>query len=254
MSFPRKASIVRIAASVSAAAVLALATPGTASTQAPLASLVGTVRDTNGTPIAKARLSTGAAMTLSDSTGRFMLAGLPGGNTTLVVRRLGFEPLDVTLDLVAGVTQSLEVVLTYLPQDLPGMTTTATIASEARLRDFYRHRQSGMGYFLDRKEIESKHVVRISDILRRIPGTRISSDRAGRQRMSIARNGIRDCPPDVWVDGIRAYGMQVDDLPLSDVEALELYRGPAGLPPELNSRLGNPACGALVIWTRVPGL
>ena len=65
--------------------------------------------------------------------------------------------------------------------------------------------------------------------------------------------GGRDCPPDIWVDGVRATGMSVDDVPLTDVEALEMYRGPAGLPPEMNNRFGNPACGALVIWTRLPG-
>lgn len=253
MSFPAKASIVRIAALVSAAAVLVLAAPAAAAAQATLASLVGTVKDTAGVPISKARLEVGSTMALSDSTGRFMLPGLPSGSSKLLVRRLGFEPLDVTLDLVAGVTQSLEVVLTFLPQDLPGLTTTASSVADARMQDFYRHRKSGMGYFLDRKEIEEKHVARISDLLRRLPGTRVGSDRSGRQMLRMARNGIRDCPPDMWVDGVRATGMQVDDLPLSDVEALELYRGPAGMPPELNTRLGNPACGALVIWTRVPG-
>jgi hypothetical protein len=45
----------------------------------------------------------------------------------------------------------------------------------------------------------------------------------------------------------------VDDIGIHDVEALELYRGPAGLPPEFNDRLGRPNCGAIVIWTRLPG-
>jgi hypothetical protein len=45
----------------------------------------------------------------------------------------------------------------------------------------------------------------------------------------------------------------VDDVPMIDVEAIEIYKGPSALPPELNTRLGNPGCGAVVIWTRVPG-
>lgn len=216
--------------------------------------LVGTVRDTNGVPVPLTRLSTGILLTVSDSGGRFTLAGLPGGATTLSVRRLGFEPLDIAVDVPLGATQSLNVVLTVLPQDLPGMTTSAQTFADVRLRDFYRHRQSGIGYFFDRHEIEEKRVQRISDLLRRLPGTRIGNDRSGRTTMRMGRSsGGRDCPPDVWVDGVRATGMQVDDVPLGDVEALELYRGPAGLPPEMNSRLGNPACGALIIWTRLPG-
>lgn len=216
--------------------------------------LVGTVRDTNGTPVPLTRLTSGGLLTVTDSAGRFTLAGLPGGTTTLFVRRLGFEPLDISVDLVKGSTQSLNVVLTMLAQDLPGMTTLAQTFADIRLKDFYRHRQSGIGYFFDRQEIEEKRAQRISDLLRRLPGTRMSQDRSGRATMRMGRSsGGRDCPPDVWIDGVRAAGMQVDDVPLGDVEALELYRGPAGLPPEMNSRLGNPSCGALVIWTRLPG-
>jgi len=139
-----------------------------------------------------------------------------------------------------------------VPQDLPSLTSVA--ATDPRLSEFYRHRQGGIGYFFDRHEIDSRRVQRISDLLRRVPGTRLMNDRGGRSIMRMSRSaGGRDCPPDVWIDGVRAVGMNVDDMPLSDVEALELYRGPAGIPPEMNSRLGNPACGALIIWTRLPG-
>lgn len=240
--------------SIGLPALLVLALALTLAAQSPGATLVGTVRDTSGTPVPSTRLTAEGMLTLSDSAGRFTLHGLSGGATTLLVRRLGFEPLDIAIEVVSGTTQSLNVIMTVLAQDLPGMTTNAQTFADVRLRDFYRHRQSGIGYFIDRQEIEGKHVDRISDLLRRLPGTRMLSDRAGRTNMRMGRSaGGRDCPPDVWVDGVRATGMQVDDVPLSDVEALELYRGPAGLPPEMNSRLGNPACGALIIWTRLPG-
>ena len=235
--------------------MLALTAHPTMHAQAPRATtLVGTVRDTTGVPIPQTRLTASGLLTVSDSAGRFSLGPLESGATTLLVRRLGFEPLDIGLTLAVGATQSLNVVMTVLPQDLPGMTTSAQTYADVRLRDFYRHRQSGIGYFLDRREIEAKNAQRISDILRRVPGTRMMPDRGGRTTMRMGRSmGGRDCPPDVWVDGVRAAGMQVDDVPLGDVEALELYRGPAGLPPEMNSRFGNPGCGALIIWTRLPG-
>ena len=217
-------------------------------------SIVGTVRDTSGMPVTQTRLTSNGFLTMSDSVGRFTLTGLAPGATIVFVRRLGFEPLDISFDLVSGTTHALNVVLTVLPQDLPGLTTTAQTLADIRLRDFYRHRQSGIGYFLDRQEIERKNAQRISDILRRVPGTRMMQDRSGRAVMRSGRSGGgRDCPPDVWLDGVRAAGMNVDDVPLGDVEALELYRGPAGLPPEMNNRFGNPGCGALIIWTRLPG-
>lgn len=233
---------------------IVFASNGLGQASRPRATLIGIVRDTAGVPVANTRLTTTGLMTLSDSAGRFSIGGLPSGNTAVFVRRLGFEPLDLSVRLLEGRTDSIDVVLTVLAQDLPGMTTTARTIADVRLADFYRHKQTGIGTFLDRMEIERRHAQRISDILRRIPGARVVSDRGGRSGVRMrGSGGGRDCPPDVWIDGVRAAGMSPDDIPLGDVEALEVYRGPAGVPPEMNTRLGNPACGAIVIWTRLPG-
>jgi hypothetical protein len=231
-----------------------------AAAQAPLAlpsssgTVSGTVRDTTGVPLALVRLTSSGLITLSDSVGSFTLGGLPIGRVTLAVRRLGFEPLDLSIELSGGRVELVNVVLTMLPQDLPGVTSQAHALADVRLADFYRHRQTGIGFFLDRKEIESRRAQRISDILRRLPGIRVLPDRGGRSGLRMGRaSGGRDCPPDVWIDGVRAAFMNPDDKPLTDVEALEVYRGPAGVPPEMNTRLGSPACGAIIIWTRLPG-
>jgi hypothetical protein len=217
-------------------------------------SLAGTVRDTTGAPIPMAQLLTSGIRVTSDSGGRFAFGVLPTGAATLMVRRIGFEPREMAIDLVGGRTDSLFIVLTMLPRELPEITTETDALARIRLSHFYRHKQSGQGYFFDRKQIDERKVVRMSDLLRRLPGIRVGTDRNGRQIMRMGRSaGGRDCPPDFWVDGVRAAFMNVDDVPLIDVEALEVYKGPSGLPPELNTRLGNPGCGAIVIWTRVPG-
>jgi len=222
--------------------------------QAIPARVTGTIRDTNGTAVPLARLSLNGVGGLSDSAGHFLLGGLPAGTGTLSVRRIGFQPLDIALDLAAGRTDSLRVVLAILPQELAGVTTESDTYARVRLADFYRHRQNGMGYYLDRKEIEAKKVQRTTDLLRRIPGVRLAPDRWGRLQLRMTRSaGLRECPPDFWIDGVRAPFLNADDVPLNDVEALEVYRGPASLPPEFITRFGNPGCGAVVIWTRVPG-
>lgn len=221
--------------------------------QATQATLIGTVRDTSGTPVALARLSSSGMLAISDTAGRFMLV-LPGGATTVAVRRLGFAPRDMAMELSGGRTDSLFVVLKILPFDLPGVTAEADAFADMRLFEFYRHRRSSAGHFFDRKEIEARRVTRISDLLRRLPGVRMISDRSGRMHLRLARTaGGRDCPPDYWIDGTRAQFLNVDDLPITDVEALEVYSGPARVPPEYNTRFGNPSCGTIVIWTRVPG-
>lgn len=230
----------------------ALAANGLA--QSDRATLTGTVKDSSDTPVALARLSVVGLRGISDSVGRFLLSGLPAGAATLNVRRLGFAPRDMSLQLVGGRTDSVFVVLAMLPRELEGITTESDAIKRTWLADFYRHRRGGIGHFFDRREIEERHAQRISDILRRLPGVRIMTDRNGRSRVRMGRtSGGRDCAPDFWIDGVLAVFLGVDDLPLSDVEALEVHSGPAGLPPELNSRIGNPGCGAIVIWTRLPG-
>lgn len=222
------------------------------SVQAAGASLSGVVRDQAGVPIAFAYVSVADLRSVADSGGRFMLSNLAAGSTNVFVRRLGFTPKRVAINLVEGRHDSLHVVLTELPFELAGITTEA--ATMGRMADFERHRQNGHGIYLDRPELEKRRTPRLTDVLRRVPGVRIVTDRAGRTMVRMGRSAMgRDCPPDFWIDGVRAQFLGADDVPVSDIEALEIYRGPSGLPPEFNSRFTNAQCGAVIIWTRVPG-
>lgn len=232
------------------AAILAAAVPAAA--QRPTSGIVGTVRDSSGSPVSSALVTAARVQTVSDTAGHFAIDGLPAGMVTLSVRRLGFEPGQVSVDLVAGRRDSVLVTLVALPQVLPGVTSAADARLRILLADFYRHRESGHGRFLDRAQISETRASILSDVLRRLPGVRISPDRGGRNVIRMGRSA-RNCPPDFWIDNVRAPFLNVDDIPITDIQALEVYSGPGGLPPEYNNRFGNPACGAIVIWTRVPG-
>ena len=207
----------------------------------------GVVRDSTGAPIADAQLALGAIRTTSDSLGRYQLSVLPLGPATLRVRRVGYAPVATTIDIVDG-ARTLDVDMRALAGMLPGVVTLADATDRLRLADFYRHREGGTGIFLTRREIEATKAMRTSDILRRMPGMRIGVDRAGRQQLRMTRS---NCVPDYWIDGQRAPVLHIDDIPLQDIGALEIYRGESGMPPEFNSR-GNRECGAVVIWTRPP--
>jgi hypothetical protein len=238
----------------SRAAVLCAALIGTASAQIRPAVLTGSVKDSTGNAIGSVQLTLFGVRAMSDTAGRFLFANLPMGTGTLAVRRLGFAPFDRLVTVAEGRTDSLNIVLTMTARELAGITTEAQSLLDVALADYYRHKRVGNGHFFERADFENKNYHRMSDLLRRIPGVRIVTDRAGRTalRMGRAVTG-RDCPPDFWIDGVRAPMLGVDDVPLEDVQALEVYGGPSGVPPEMNSRLGNPGCGVVVIWTRVPG-
>jgi hypothetical protein len=209
-------------------------------------SLTGVVRDSAGAPVAHAQLSMRGTRATSDSLGRYRLAAVPAGFDTLSVRRVGFAPFASGLDVAGGAERVFDVYLRAVPGVLPQVTTLADSADRIYLADFYRHRDGGTGVFLNRREIEAKKALRTSDILRRLPGMRFVTDRGGRTQLRMSRS---NCAPDYWIDGQRAPLLNVDDVPLQDIEALEVYRGESGMPPELNNR-GNRECGAVVIWTR----
>lgn len=215
------------------------------------ATLTGSVRDTAGAAVSLVQLVAGNARAISDSTGRFTLTGLPSGTTAVTARRLGFAPRTATIELAEGRTDSVHFILVILPAQLPGLAANAEARERIWLADFYRHRETGHGYYFNRRQIDSTHVLRISDLMRRVPGVRLVADRNGRPQLRMNRS--ETCAPDFWIDGQRAAQLGPDDVPLEDVEAIEVYRGPTGLPPEYNARFGNPGCGTVVIWTRMPG-
>ena len=69
-----------------------------------------------------------------------------------------------------------------------------------------------------------------SDVLREMPGIRLVRTRTGRGiRFASASSRRGDCLPMIWIDGQRAEGLEVDDIPLSDIEGIELYNAARGL-------------------------
>src|SRR5262249_26101003 len=115
----------------------------------------------------------------------------------------------------------------------------------------------GFGHFVTREQIEARNPSNLSDLMRLIPGTRLTQSRVGGTstlRFNRATMGPgRDCPPQYWVDGIKSWALNIDDIRPQDVEGIELYSGPSSLPPQFNTKEGSTVCGVVLIWTRIPG-
>ncbi|MFN2317313.1 MAG: hypothetical protein ABR602_11570, partial [Gemmatimonadales bacterium] len=60
--------------------------------------------------------------------------------------------------------------------------------------------------------------------------------------------GRGDCPVAVWVDGVRNTGMELRDFHPGMIQAVEVYRSVAQIPPAFD-RLDQ-VCGVMLIWTR----
>ena len=123
-----------------------------------------------------------------------------------------------------------------------------------------------MGRFLRREDLDRHPEHNLVHTLARVPGVEIDKDRRGREIVTFTRGrmvgtlkraqlGQRDnCFPQIYLDGsLMRYAppndVQLDDIiSPSQIEAIELYRSAAELPPQYNG--SNAACGVILIWSR----
>lgn len=221
-------------------------------------SLRGTVLDTSGAPIPRADVSIAAARQLvqTDDQGRFFVSRIPDGNLEVMVRRLGYEPQTVHRVFGGEMTDSVTIVLSQQVAILSGVEVTA---NQKRLRegieDFYRRRARGVGNYVSREEIVARNSFQPSDVLRGMPGIRFIRVRSGRGvrfNFTTHMDARRDCMPMLWIDGQRAPEMEIDDLPLTDIEGIELYSGPSTTPMQFSQTTASMTCGTIVVWSRPP--
>jgi carboxypeptidase family protein/TonB-dependent receptor-like protein len=240
-----------------AALVALIAAASQAAAQTRYASLVGVVRDSAGHPIpgVEVRLqgSTNGYTRTNDS-GGFRLPGLPAGSVNVTARRLGFAPASMDVNLKPGRIDSLVLSLTATVAALEGVLVQDEYEARSHrlLAGFWDRRSRGFGNFITREQIEQRDPHDFVDLVRMVPSIQVQT-RNGRKVVRMGRGTNRDCPPQYWVDGLRIEAASPDEFVPQDVEAVEVYSGPATIPPQFTARFNSYTCGAIVIWTRIPG-
>ena len=220
--------------------------------------LVGVVRDSAGSPIPGVEVRFKGADFVSvrtNDSGGFRMINLPTGAANVSVRRMGFAPASAEVRLRSGRTDSLVFSLTPLATTIAGVLVEDEYEARSRrlLAGFWERRARGFGYFLTRNEIEKRDAHEFVDLARMVPSVTVGT-RNGRKTIRFNRaGGGRDCPPQYVVDGMRIENASPDEFVPQDVEAIELYSGPATIPPQFAPRFNSYTCGAVVIWTRLPG-
>jgi hypothetical protein len=215
----------------------------------------GVVKDSAGAPIPDVEVTAVklAKVVRTDTAGRFLISALPAGSADFSFRRLAYSPVVLSVLVPADDTTDVEVTLGVTALQLTGVVVQEHAAKIRTLEAFETRRKQGIGHFVTRAEIEKRHPLLLSDMMRVIPGAVILMGENGRTALRFARVGRPNCPPQFFVDGIQVMSYSIDDMPPGDVEGVELYAGAAGLPPEFNRMRGTSICGTVAIWTRIPG-
>lgn len=190
----------------------------------------------------------------SDDYGRVRLPGLPTGRTAVSVRRIGYRPLSLEVTLPIAGTEPLSVMLEAVPQQLATVVVRADRRGryQGRMADFNRRRDMGMGgRFFNAEDIDARHPIRTTDLLRMVPGLQVVSTNGITNVLRLRGNR---CDPFVWIDGAPAMSgyLDVDMFAPSTLAGIEVYSGVATVPVELRGPRGEGACGVIALWTRMP--
>lgn len=223
--------------------------------QSRLGAVSGTVKDSLGNLLPNVEVTAlkAAKSVRTDTAGNFIIAGLEPGPTDISVRRFSYEPVMVSIQIPPADTTSVEITLGIVAQQLTGVVVQADVNRARVLADFENRRKQGIGHFITRAQIEDRHPLLLSDMMRMVPGTQLVPSGAGQVTLRFDRAAHTNCPPQFYIDGMPVYNFSIDEMSPVDVEGVEIYAGSAGLPAQFNRMRSTTMCGTVVIWTRIPG-
>jgi hypothetical protein len=187
--------------------------------------------------------------------GSFVFDRVPPGSYVLHVEHLAYRSFVDTVHLAPGRPLQLQIPVATdpIPLDEIEITVRSTIWMRRR-SDLFERMERGFGHFITRAEIVERGAPAISALLRGVPGVTIQSMVvAGRYVYYpvIRGSGI----PALYVDGALValnpeMGRGIDDFLASDVDVIEIQRGPATIPTGLSGSCAG--CGVIHIWTIAP--
>lgn len=214
-------------------------------------------------------LGDGRAVT-TDSTGAFAFDKLPTGLLRFLVRAKGFPSAGVVMAFAKGDILERRVELdssaaalqaavqgapsissaqrdsTRRAQPLPLVSVEAAPSRGQRFTNFERRQKTGAGHYIVREDIERGQFSSLQDVARTLRGVTVDCGGGLGCTIRMVRAPMRCTPQYVVDDNVDNYfGPQV---PVRDIEALEIYTGPTDVPGEYAGR--NAGCGVIVIWTR----
>lgn len=199
----------------------------------------------------------------TDSMGVAVLSGVPSGLWVLSVRRLGVEPVAVSVRIAPG-ENVYTVQLDPRALTIAGLRIVGGRSYSARLDDFERRRLAGTASAtVSREEIDRLGAPRLSRMLRGMAGLRLADSLGNTVALSTRGAkpspaplgrigfGLVPCVMRLAVDGTLMPPLtNIDQVIPTDVHGIEVYFGPARMPPELSGLRTDNWCGLIAIWTR----
>ena len=162
--------------------------------------------------------------TATSARGTFELSGIPPGTYTLVVSAVGYHKIRQPVHLSPGEIQYLEFAL----EPITLMSGEVVITASRRKQ---LHNQVPVSLFvLTPEAIESRNAFTLDEALRYVPGVQIADNQVNIRGANGYAYGVGSRVL-VLIDGVPLLGpdrgdVKFDALPMSQIEQIEVYKGP----------------------------
>jgi hypothetical protein len=158
----------------------------------------GVVVDSSGKPLAEVDvLITDIARSASTAAdGSFRIQDLPAGSHAITVRKVGYGPLDATVDFTGGAVTDRRIVLTRITL-LDSMSVTARPYRDPNMDEFEERRRIGIGHFVTRADIAKREGALTSSFLQQMPQLRITTAQLGDWPIGVSAKRCTEAMPDL---------------------------------------------------------
>jgi hypothetical protein len=218
------------------------------------------VRTGDGAPIDGAEVTVkidGRAQTArTGAEGRVRFEALAAGLLEIRVRHVGYAPARLDARIADGENE-LTVRLIEGGAMLDEIRVIGNRPVSGIREDFdMRVRQQLANASVTRDQIEKRSPIALSQMLRGVPGLRLA-DSAG-STVAISNRGLKferstglvQCVLRVAVDGTVLPSANIDAVLPREVYGVEVYFGPARIPPQFSGIRSDSWCGLIAVWTR----
>ncbi len=229
----------------------------------------GTVTDTTGHPISGAEVMVDSAEWRAVSeAGAFTVPHINPGRHLLIVRSPGYAIDSLHFSVDPGESMALTARLDKVSaltavrvEARSGATPAPNVYAHDWTEGFdERKRHSNGGTFLDQDAIDRKGAMRMTELLRSVPGVQlvpVPNDFGGYDFKIVMRGTAtvqgENCPIQYYLDGHPFEESDDIDRLISphQLAAMEIYPGSSQVPERFKGP--HARCGVIVIWTRSQG-
>jgi hypothetical protein len=233
-----------------------------------------------------------SASVVTPPSGHFRVDGLETTRYSLLVRRVGYQPVVVPVEIEGGDTVRVAVELATAARALDSVVVRGT-QSPARLQEFesrlLNHETTAS---FTRDDILKVNPVETWQMLSRVPALKFMPQGANGGLLAVSTRAMKidggtlqaaPCVMSVMIDGVIMAGdpppasigggsgagsglgvaktslapkqtdgaFDMTNLPPPDqIYGIEVFGGPATIPPQYNGAGNDKMCGLIVIWTR----